>query len=37
MAASDINSELILRFQPQGKTDIEVMGGKTDTKAKYST
>ena len=37
MAASDINSELILRFQPRWKTDIEVMVGKTNTKAKYST
>ena len=36
-AASDINSELILRFQPRWKTDIEVMIGKTNTKAKYST
>ena len=34
---NDINSELILRFQPRWKTDIEVMGGKTNTKAKYST
>ena len=36
-AASDINRELILRFQPRSKTDIEVMVGKTNTKAKYST
>ena len=35
---NDINSELILlRFQPRWKTDIEVMVGKTNTKAKYST
>ena len=36
-AASDINRELISRFQPRWKTDIEVMVGKTNTKAKYST
>ena len=29
-AASDINRELILRFQPRWKTDIEVMVGKTN-------
>ena len=34
---NDINSELILRFQPRWKTDIEVMVGKTNTKATYST
>ena len=34
---NNINSELILRFQPRWKTDIEVMVGKTNTKAKYST
>ena len=34
---NDINSELILRFQPRWETDIEVMVGKTNTKAKYST
>ena len=33
---SDINNELILRFKPRWQTDIEVMVGKTNTKAKYS-
>ena len=36
-AASDIYSELISRFQPRWKTDIEVMVGKTNAKANYST
>ena len=36
-AANDIDSELILRFKTRWKNNIEVMVGKTNTKAKYST
>ena len=36
-AANDIDSELILRFKTRWKTNIEVMVGKTNTEAKYST